>query len=97
MQEEIVEQQSDQGQHCSLFSKQIYKTSHAVKYHIYSALRQDFLSSYRNPNLQISPVQFGFYKGFSLPKQVQKSRSVLLDRSSFLGLFWRGKPCLIFQ
>ena len=33
----------------------------------------------------------GVLHKFSFPKQAQKSRSVLYDRSKILGLFWKGK------
>ena len=36
-------------------------------------------------------MKFCYNTSFTLPKQSQRSRSVLQDRSSFLGLFWKGK------
>ena len=32
---------------------------------------------------------------FFLPKQFQKSTSILEDRSRSLGLFWKGKTCIV--
>ena len=45
-------------------------------------------------NNQISPMQFCCYTGFTLPKQYQRSRSVLYG-SRFLGLFWKEKNTVL--
>ena len=42
------------------------------------------------------PYFFGYKREFfSLPKQSQKSRSILQDGSRSLELFWKGKTCII--
>ena len=41
-------------------------------------------------NNQISPMQCCCNTGFTLPKQAQRSRSILYDGSRFLGLFWNN-------
>ena len=46
-------------------------------------------------NNQIGPMQFCCNTGFTLPKQSQRSRSVLEDGSRFLGLFWKEKNTVL--
>ena len=48
-------------------------------YRIYSALRRGFPRSRMSTNYQISPVQFCCNTRFTLPKQPQRSRSVLKE------------------
>ena len=40
---------------------------------------------------KISPMKFCYNTSFTFLKQFQRSRSILLDRSRFLGLFWKEK------
>ena len=49
------------------------------------AIRQGF------PLSKITTDEIFYNTSFTLPKQSPKSRSVLQDRSRFLGLFWKGK------
>ena len=62
-------------------------------YHIYLAVRLGFSLSRRTKNNYISPLKFCYTTSFSLPKQPQRSRSILQDtfRSRFLELFWQEK------
>ena len=67
------------------------------RYQICLAIRQCFPSPYSIQNMQISHVQFDHQIELSLPKQSQKSRSVLLDgsRQTFGNLLSKGKPCVL--
>ena len=60
-------------------------------YRTYLAIRQGFPLSRMSTNNQISLMQFCCNTSFTLPKQSQRSRSVLKDGSRFLGLFWKKK------
>ena len=42
-------------------------------------------------------MKFYYHTNFPLPKQSQRSRSVLQDRSRSFGLFWKEKLCLITE
>ena len=46
-------------------------------------------------NNKISPMKFCYNTSFTLPKQSQRSRSILKDGSRSLGLFWKENICLI--
>ena len=59
----------------------LYKTGHSL--------------SRMSKNNQISPMQFFCNTGFTLPKQSQRSRSILYDGSRFLGLFWKEKNTVL--
>ena len=61
------------------------------KYRIYPAIRRGFCSSRMTSNNYISPMKFCNNTNFTLPKQSQRSRSVLQDRSRSLRLFWKEK------
>ena len=37
-------------------------------------------------------MKFSYNTSFTLPKQSQRSRYILLDGSRFFGLFWKEKP-----
>ena len=41
-------------------------------------------------NMYISGVKLNYKMGFQLPKQSQRSKSVMQDRSGSLRLFWKG-------
>ena len=67
-------------------------TNHlACNYRIYLAIRRGFCPSRMTSNNLISPMKFCSITNFILPKQSQRSRSVLQDRSGSLGLFWKEK------
>ena len=53
-------------------------------YRIYLAIRRGFPLSRMSTNHQLSRMQFCCNTSFTLPKQSQRSRSILL-----LGLFWK--------
>ena len=58
---------------------------------IYSAIRRGFHLSRMTTNNLISSMKFCYNTSFTLPKQSQRSRSVLEDGSRSLGLFWKEK------
>ena len=60
-------------------------------YRTYPAIRQGFCRSRMTSNYKTSPMKFCYNTNFTLPKQSQRSRSVLQDRSRSLGLFWKEK------
>ena len=60
-------------------------------YHIYPAIRRGFCPSRMTSNNEISPMKFCYNTNFTLPKQSQRSRSILKDGSWSLGLFWKEK------
>ena len=64
-------------------------------YRIYSAIRWSFPLSKLTTNNIISPLKFCYSTSFTLPKQSQRSRSVLLNGSRFLGLFWKEKNTVL--
>ena len=49
----------------------------SFEYRIYLAIRQDFCVSRMTTNNLISPMKFCCYTSFTLPKQFQRSRSIL--------------------
>ena len=67
-----------------------HKTTYR-KYRIYPAIRQGFCPSRMTSNNYISPMKFCNNTNFTLPKQSQRSRSILQDGSRSLGLFWKEK------
>ena len=60
-------------------------------YRIYLAIRRGFCPSRMTSNNLISPMKFCYNNNFTLPKQSQRSRSILQDGSRSLGLFWKEK------
>ena len=58
-------------------------------YRIYSAFTQVFPS--RKQITKSVLCKFCYETSFALPKQSQRSRSILKDGSRFLGLFWKEK------
>ena len=66
-------------------------------YCIHLAIRQDFSLSRMSSNNQISSMKFCYNMHFTLPKQSQRSRSVLYDGSRILGLFWKVKTLSYHQ
>ena len=64
-------------------------------YPIYSAIRGFYSLSRMTTNNLISPMIFCYNTNFTLPKQFQRFRSILLDGSRFLGLFWKKKTWVL--
>ena len=60
-------------------------------YRIYPAIRRGFCAPKITSIKLISPMKFCNNTNFTLPKQSQRSRSVLQDGSRSLGLFWKEK------
>ena len=71
-------------------------SAHCHKMEVPYLFGYKFLFSRMTTNNLISPMKFCYNTSFTLPKQSQRSRSVLWDRSSFVRLFWKKKhSCLI--
>ena len=69
-----------------------------TEYRIYPAIRQGFCPSRMTSNNEISLNKFCYNTNFTLPKQSQRSRSILQDGSTSLGLFLKEKKlCLITE
>ena len=56
-----------------------------------SSYKTGFCPSRMTSNTLISPMKFYYNTHFSLPRQSQRSRSILQDGSRSLGLFWKEK------
>ena len=57
-----------------------------------------FCHSRMTSNNLMSPIKFCYNTNFTLPKQSQRSRSILQNGSRSLGLFWKErKLCLITE
>ena len=49
----------------------------------------------RSEKLTYMDTHFCYNTSFTLPKQSQRSRSILLDGSRFWGLFWKEKKTFV--
>ena len=86
-----VDRPCHRSSHPSLFQKRLQIGQF---YPIYSAIRQVFPHFRITTANKIRPMKFCYNMSYYLPKQSQRSRFILQDRSRFFGMFWREKTLL---